>query len=291
MSGGFYKRRRGILEHLEAGTISLLDLAVHDYLNLKANLVIGGLSSLPAGVCKTSAKAIHATCPAQISEKSIQRSLAHLERIGMIKRWNVKGKHGNYPVLICRASVHDMAGNEYRVNGEGTTDWRNPIYVPVDELSMKRPRTVQLLSTYREDRARKGDMRKNTAAKSAPLTDPRHKPAFDSCFQAYKAKFAVAPTWAAREGKDLRRFLIEYPSIAADEIARRFVNLLVSTDPYHAKKHGALTHLLSNFDIFADGPIHKHIPQGATYAKPKRQGFDPIATAAALGLVEPTLSN
>ena len=26
---GFYKRRRGILEHLEAGIISLLDLAVH----------------------------------------------------------------------------------------------------------------------------------------------------------------------------------------------------------------------------------------------------------------------
>jgi hypothetical protein len=40
MSGGFYKRRRGILEHLEAGRISLLDLAVHDYLNLKANLAM-----------------------------------------------------------------------------------------------------------------------------------------------------------------------------------------------------------------------------------------------------------
>jgi hypothetical protein len=102
MSAGFYKRRRGILEHLEAGTISLLDLAVHDYLNLKANLVMGGNSSLPAGVCKTSARAIQATCPAQISEKAIQRSLAHLESIGWIKRWRVQGKYGNYPVLICR---------------------------------------------------------------------------------------------------------------------------------------------------------------------------------------------
>jgi hypothetical protein len=266
-------------------------LAVHDYLNLKANLVIGGASSLPAGVCKTSATAIHATCSAQISEKSIQRSLAHLEKIGWIKRWNVRGKHGNYPVLICRASVHDVSGNERRVSGEETTDWRNPVYTPVCESSVSRPRTVQLLSTDREERKQKREETKNTAAKITPSVDSRHKLAFDSCYEAYREKFGVIPTWAGREGKTLRRFLSEHTGISTDEIARRFVNLLASTDRYHAEKHGSLIHLLSNFDIFADGPIHKHIPEGATYAKPKRQGFDPIATAAALGLVEPTLSN
>lgn len=155
MSGGFYKRRRGILEHLEAGTISLLDLAVHDFLNLKANLRIGGRSSLPAGVCLTSAAAIHAMCPAQISEKAVQRSLAHLEKIGWIRRWNVPGKRGNYPVLICRASVHDASGNECRVSGDETTDWRNPVYAPVSESYVKRPRTVQLLSSDREERGEK----------------------------------------------------------------------------------------------------------------------------------------
>lgn len=169
MSTGFYKRRRGILEHLEAGTISLLNLAVHDYLNLKANLVIGGNSSLPAGVSKTSARAIHAMCPAQISEKAIQRSLAHLENIGWIKRWKVQGKHGNYPVLICRGAVHDASGNEYRVNGEETTDWRNPAYLRVGDLSVNRDRAVQLLSTDREER------KKNREKLSAP-DDPAPKP-------------------------------------------------------------------------------------------------------------------
>lgn len=132
---GFYKRRRGILEHLEAGTISLLDLAVHDYLNLKANLVVGSGSSLPPGVCITSSAAIHATCPSQISERAIQRSLEHLEKIRWIKRWHVRGKRGNYPILICRASVHDLSGNEYRVNGELSEHWRNPVLEPVSDLS------------------------------------------------------------------------------------------------------------------------------------------------------------
>jgi hypothetical protein len=41
MSAGFYKRCRGLLEHIEAGTIDLLEDGIHDYLNLKANLLIG----------------------------------------------------------------------------------------------------------------------------------------------------------------------------------------------------------------------------------------------------------
>ena len=41
MNGGFYKRRRGILEHLEAGRLSLLDLGIHDFLCLRANQIVG----------------------------------------------------------------------------------------------------------------------------------------------------------------------------------------------------------------------------------------------------------
>ena len=48
-AAGFYKRRRGILEHLEAGRISLLDLAVHDLICLRANAVVGNGSFFSAG--------------------------------------------------------------------------------------------------------------------------------------------------------------------------------------------------------------------------------------------------
>ena len=149
MSHGYYKRRRGILEHLENGTIGLLDLAVHDYLNLKANLVVGSSCSIPPGICFGSAVAIHALCPKEISERAIRRSLAHLEKIGWIKRWQVRGKSGNYPILVCRASVHDLSAVEYRVNGLETIDWRNPVLVPAAVC----PQTGPVLSGYRELRS------------------------------------------------------------------------------------------------------------------------------------------
>jgi hypothetical protein len=174
---GFYKRRRGILEHLEAGTISLLDLAVHDYLNLKANLVVGSGSSLPPGVCITSATAIRATCPSQISERAIQRSLEHMEGIGWIRRWNVRGKRGNYPILICRASVHDLSGNEYRVNGEATKDWRNPVLDPVGDLSALSSGADAKLSGDREVRTEKKEAEEaETASASLPKGQTKTKP-------------------------------------------------------------------------------------------------------------------
>ena len=168
MSRGFYKRRRGILEHLEAGAISLLDLAVHDYLNLTANLMVGNGSSIPPGVCITSAVAIHATCPSQISERAIQRSLQHLKKIGWIKSWNVPGKRGNYPILVCRASVHDLSGKEYRVNGEATSDWKQPVLIPVAELSPDWSEADANLSGDREVRIESKSTEKKKGAPASP---------------------------------------------------------------------------------------------------------------------------
>jgi len=60
MSVGFYKRRRGILAHIQAGAVNLLESGIHDYLNLISNLVIGNGYDIPAGVCFTSAVAMAA---------------------------------------------------------------------------------------------------------------------------------------------------------------------------------------------------------------------------------------
>lgn len=167
MSNGFYKRRRGILEHLEAGTIGLLDLAIHDYLNLKANLQIGSDCSIPPGVCFTSAVAIHALCPKEISERTVRRSLEYLEKIGWIKRWLRPGKRGNYAVLICRAGVHDLSGVEYRINGVATTDWRHPVLIPAADC----PQSGPDLSGYREVRIESREKRKGKTASTASLKE------------------------------------------------------------------------------------------------------------------------
>lgn len=157
--GGFYKRRRAVVEHIEAGTIDLLEDGIHDYLSLKANLLIGSPSSIPAGVCFTSAPAIHAHCK-RVSERTIQRCLEHLEAIDWLKTWKTPGKRGNYPTLLCRASVHDLSGNEYRVNAEATTDWRHPVYDPVGELSGKCRHSVFNLAGNRELRKESKEERK-----------------------------------------------------------------------------------------------------------------------------------
>ena len=88
---GFYKRRRGILEHLENGRIGLIDLAIHDFLCLKANMVLDPACAIPPGVCFSSSVAIHALCSREIAERTIRRSLEHLERIGWIRRWATRG--------------------------------------------------------------------------------------------------------------------------------------------------------------------------------------------------------
>jgi hypothetical protein len=84
MSAGWYKRRRGILEHIESGTIDLLESGIHDYLSLKANLVIGSPCSIPVGIVFTSAPAIHVHCR-RVSERTVQRCLDHMEQIGWLK--------------------------------------------------------------------------------------------------------------------------------------------------------------------------------------------------------------
>ena len=167
MSEGFYKRRRGILEHIEAGTIDLLESGIHDYLSLKANLLIGSPCSIPVGVVFTSAPAIHPYYR-KVSERTIQRCLEHLESIGWLKLFNTQGKRGNYPVLVCRASVHDVSGNEYRINGAKTMDWRQPVYEPVGDVSVSCPEFVGGVSGYREKRVESREKREKKEAQAPP---------------------------------------------------------------------------------------------------------------------------
>lgn len=255
MSAGFYKRRRGIVDHIESGAIDLLESGIHDYLLLKANLVIGSKFPLPPGVCMTSAPAIHACCR-RVSERTIQRCLSHLEELDFIKTWKTAGKRGNFPVLVCRASVHDLSGNEYRINGAKTADWHNPVFEPVANVSGSSRGGVEEVSAYREVENLKTRKEKNPAAKTTPPGDPRHKQVFESCYESYRGHHGAPPTWGGKEAKALARFLKENTSQAATEIARRYRNLLASTDRYHGReKHGSLCHLLQNFDTFADGPI------------------------------------
>jgi len=280
---GFYKRRRGILEHLEAGRINLVDLAVHDYLNLKANLLIGGNSSIPPGVCITSAVAIHAVCPGQISEKAIQRSLKHLEQIRWIKRWNVPGKHGNYPVLVCRASVHDLSGKEYRINGEETTDWRYPKWELVGDSSASGQIAVPLLSTDREKRAESRE--RKPAAKTTRPADPRFQPFYSYAYESFRAKHRDIPLWREKDRGALNTLLrsLSPEALPQERLQALWENYLASTEAFIEKQGDGLAYFCGNLDKFANGPILAAIKGGSngkltgealTRANLRAAGFD-----------------
>lgn len=284
MSAGFYKRRRGILEHLESGRISLLDLAVHDYLNLKANLVIGNGFSIPAGVCITSARAIHATCPSQISERAVQRSLEHLRKIGWIKTWNIRGKRGNYPILVCRGSVHDLSGNEYRVNAQGTTDWRHPTYVPVGDLSSLPFKSDVNLSTDRDVRVESREetpSQKTTSpsTSSAATTssrrlrpapgDSRFQPFFQFAYDSFVLKHGRNPLWQGKDQRGLKHLLKNQgaESLPSERLQILWQNYLDSTETFTAKQGDSLAYFCSNIDKYSDGPILAASGKGKGNAK------------------------
>jgi hypothetical protein len=173
--GGWYPRRRGILEHLERGDVSLLDIAIHDVLSLWADH--------QSGICWASAEKINALAPSEFSYKSVQRSLAKLERIGWIKRWMTKGKRGNYPVLVCRYFVRDASMTWISTSGERTTDWRDVKFDAVHDPSFKGPPGVRsdvrelggeqsvVMSASQEGRAEKPDGSKSLTADDELTTD------------------------------------------------------------------------------------------------------------------------
>jgi hypothetical protein len=263
VSAGYYQRRRGILEHLESGTIGLIDLAIHDYLCLKMNSVIGNGYSIPAGVCITSAAAIHAFCR-EVPERSIRRSLEHLEKIGWIKRWTTPGKHGNYPILVARGAVRDLSGNEYRVNAEKTEDWR----FPVCDLARSARGDGQQLSANKELRSKNKEKTK-AAAKNQPPSDPRTEAFLDFAYKEFEAKHGVKPSWAAADFVQLDRFLKSNPEVSGEEMQRRFRNYLASTEPFTIQQGGSLMYFIRKFVVLAGGPIHAPQPKGGSNGRVK----------------------
>lgn len=214
---GFYKRRRGILEHLESGKVSLLDTAVHDLICLRANAVVGNGSAVPPGVWFGSGKAIHALCPREITLRAVQRSLEHLEKMGWIRRWMRPGKHGNYPILIARYSVAGLSSNEYIVNADATTDWRQPKLESVTESSSLRFKPVTL---YKEKRIEKRAESFAFAGKYLRLTGPQ--------LQAFRDAFPGLDVEATIRKADA--WCVANPERAPRTRHARFVNSWLSRE-------------------------------------------------------------
>ena len=117
-SSGFVKLRRGILEHYQDGKVSAYEFHIYVLLILEANY--------ENGVWRGCAEKLSIVY--KIPARTCRDVLEKLHRKGYIKRFHVRGKHGNYPVLINKYECRDGAGNEVYLNAKKSTDWRHPIY-------------------------------------------------------------------------------------------------------------------------------------------------------------------
>lgn len=120
MANGFTIIRRGLLDHLESGSLSLPDLGVYLILHLQCDF--------RTGIWIGSAEKIRVACPRSTTIRAIQKSISRLRKIGFVKTFSTRGKRGNYPLILDKYVVQSGALTGRRLNASLTTDWRRPVY-------------------------------------------------------------------------------------------------------------------------------------------------------------------
>ena len=121
MSAGYIQKRRGILDHLRDGRLTLLELGAHDVIIL--------LADKATGMWVGSAKALSANCGAgDITDRQARHLLESLEIKGYIRRFPKRRSHANYPILVNRYLVTFGAYSGMTLNASATSDWRKPVY-------------------------------------------------------------------------------------------------------------------------------------------------------------------
>lgn len=267
---GWYARRRGILQHLDEGTISLLDLAVHDFLCL--------IADHRTGVAWVSSEKIFALCPSEINSRTIRRSLAKMEKLGWLKRFRVRGRRGNYPVVIARYFVREVSGNWMSVNVERTTDWRDvkfdpvrdtsfsvssdghePVSEPVPEVS-----GIQYIrSENEESKKQKPKTPESVAAlrvkkdfRNPKIPDPRLEPLKKAYFEEFEIRFGIKPDFDASDGNGLNAFL-KRRNEPAETLILWLRNAFESSDVPPTWERFRLREFCSRAAKFSGGPLLK----------------------------------
>ena len=148
---GFYRRRRGIYEHMEVGALGWLDVAIHDWLCGNARAIMNS-GKCPAGVWIGSVTMMwdRAGRDPDVPLRKLQRHVLKLEKQGYFKRFAINKTTHAY--VIDKLIVQDLTRTDYVVNAKETTDWRHPKYdVDVEVASNRRTDDVDVTFKRRTD--------------------------------------------------------------------------------------------------------------------------------------------
>jgi hypothetical protein len=117
---GFVKIRRGILDHLLSGIISIFEFGIYVILHLQADY--------RTGVWTGSAPRLRAAAPRGARKRDLQRALQRLGEIGFIRIFRIPGKRGNYHVLIHKFESTDTALSGKRLNAFKSSSWEELVF-------------------------------------------------------------------------------------------------------------------------------------------------------------------
>jgi hypothetical protein len=167
-SSGFVPKRRGVLEHLNDGRLTLQQYGAYDVLILLAHKA--------TGIWFGSAKALAANCGAgDITERQARHVLESLESKGYIKRFPKRRAHGNYPIAIDKYQVTVGAYSRMRLNARASSDWKTPVYdrceVPGEEPGLHDGVASAPIQERKGEKEEKREEKKCAAA-SQPASHP-----------------------------------------------------------------------------------------------------------------------
>jgi hypothetical protein len=168
----FVKSRRGILEHLQQGRLSIAEFAVFQLLLLQADKA--------TGVVWTASPTI-TTQFRNCDGRTIKEALAGLKRKGYIKSFQEQGSRSSYPVLINKYEITVGVLKGCLTNAEQTVDWRQPATSarPDDVVTPSSDRTDDRPPYSRPQEERPQDVKATRESEHAnqPASDPAETPA------------------------------------------------------------------------------------------------------------------
>ncbi len=270
-SNGFLATRRGLLEHLRDGRLTLREKGAFQ--------TICELAHWKTGVWWGSARALAAICGAgDITERQARKILESLEKAGYIRRFATPGIRASYGIVVDKYEVR-VGKLLYRVNAKATQDCEHPVL----ELCQVRGKVRsevrgEVGASLKEVTSKTGPGRKTnpsasaspqqaesatpdppleekSKAESKPPANPALAESREYAYRDFERIHAQPPTWDDTDYVALAKLFRNKPKLSSLEFHRRWLNFSFSTEPFETKQAMRLRYFCANFDKFIEGPL------------------------------------
>ena len=255
MYKGFVRLHRELLGDIDRGDLSLGMFFIYCIMLLQADQ--------DTGIWWGSARKLWLLGPRDRSIRSIQDNLHKLGNSGYLKSFHVRGRHGNFPVLINRFDCTDGAQKRKHLNAANSTDCTNLVYESCGtgrtEVAMRLPlslpgdcaddnieaaRTEGLIRTSRESRKKNEPLSAHSALKAFTAT----------AVSTFKQRIGFKPSWGEKDFVQLASLMRRHLELPESEFEVRWDRYLTDTDAFVIEQGYSLALFCSKFDSYIKHP-------------------------------------